>query len=153
VEDDIAVGLDQLDLLVRSFCRGFRYEIDVESFVDVRFDRVAGDDAALAQPSLQPPARADHVALPLKGRMRLQPVDRRQAEPVRNLQALPLVGGEVDALAIANLIERKPVGKVFRHGIFPSERSSRPVSAKRRHRDRSADSLCLAAPGLGSSSR
>ena len=65
----------------------------------------------------------------------------RSAEPVGDRQALPFVGGKIDSLAVADPVERKPVGEILAHDISPWERSSSSVAANRCHRVRSADSL------------
>ena len=64
--------------------------------------------------------------------MRLEPIERAQAEPLGDGRALRFVGDEVEPLAVANLVEPQAVGEMvahaivpFRHGRIERRRSSR----------------------------
>ena len=47
--------------------------------------------------------------------MGLQPVERRQVKPLGDRAAFGVVGDQVDALAIADPVERQPVGEIVDH--------------------------------------
>ena len=70
--------------------------------------------------------------------MRFEALDRRQAEPIGNGTPLRLIGGEVDPLAIANLVNSKPVSKSIHHEIRPSATAVPGVASSRDQTSRSA---------------
>ena len=46
--------------------------------------------------------------------------DRIESEPGGDACALFIVGGEIDSLAVANLVEAEMVGETVGHSILPS---------------------------------
>ena len=65
------------------------------------------------------PFGADHGAVAGQGRVRVEPVDRFESEPPANGRALGLVGGKLDPLAVADLVEPKVVGEAVDHSYLP----------------------------------
>ena len=93
MENDVAIGLNQLDLVVPAVRLGLRHEIDVEWLVGMRVDRFVGDHAALAKAGFQSPPSANDLTLPLERGVSIQPVEGAKTEALSNTVALLAVGG------------------------------------------------------------
>ena len=81
VEHHVAVGFAELDFLIRSVRGGLGHEHEIERLVDMRGDRVAGDDAALGQRRGEASLGADDIAAARQDRVGDEPVDRIESEP------------------------------------------------------------------------
>ena len=141
MENDVAIRFLKLDLLVVAARGRLRQKIDVERLVCVGINRLVRDYAALAERGLEPSASANDLALPLQRGMRLEPVERSEAEPFGDPGPLALVGAQLDPLAVADLVERKPVREVVGHRMVPSQSSAMLVPPSRCHSAFNADSL------------
>src|SRR5690348_1419493 len=95
----------------------------------MRRDRVVGDDAGLLERCDHPSLRANDRPGSQKRDVRLEPVERRQPQPRGNRPPLTLVRGEVEALAVANLVEPEMVSEAVGHESFPCAMSSRLASS------------------------
>ena len=97
----------------------------------MRCDGFAGDDATLIERGEQAPLRPDHLAGPLQADMRFEPVERGKIESPRDCGALRIVGDEVEAFAVADMVQpelaREPVG----HAILPCSSSESGVASSR----------------------
>ena len=71
----------------------------------MRRDRFAGDHAALVERGEQPPLCADHVADAFEVDVGFQAAERCEVEPLRDGRTLPIVGDDVEAISVANLVE------------------------------------------------
>ena len=120
MEDDVAIGLAELDFFVGSRGRRFRHEHQLERLVDMGRDRLAGDDAALLERCAPDgPRRGRSRQSRAKRDMRFEPVDARQAEALCDRAALGLVGDKVEPLAVADLVEPEPMREPVGHSSLP----------------------------------
>ena len=82
----------ELNLFVGPAGLGLGQEQQLERLVDMGRHRLAGRDAGLFQRRLEPAGGPDLLPVARQHRMRLEPVERQQAEPVGDRGALSLVG-------------------------------------------------------------
>ena len=75
-------------------------------------DWLAGCDAGLLKRRLEPADRAHFLPVARQHRMRLEPIEREQPKPVGDRRALRVVGGEVEPVAVADLVERQAMREV-----------------------------------------
>jgi hypothetical protein len=138
VEDDVAILGAKLDFLGHVAGARFGDEGDVERLVDVRRDRLAGDHATLLKSGGDAAGGANRGAVARQAGMGLEPLDRGQVEPLGDRAALLVVGDQVDPLAVADPVQRQPMGEILDHPILPSARAASDAASSRAHRVRTA---------------
>src|SRR5690606_26597906 len=131
-EHRVEVALGELDFLVAA-CARLRDEHDVERLVDMGRDRFTGRNAALVKRGLEPAGHPNPLALAGEDGMRLEPLQRLQAEPTGERGALLVRGDDVEPVTVANLVNLHQVAE-FAHATWPpiTSRSPKPASPSSR---------------------
>ena len=141
VEDDVAIGLAQLDLFLRSADLGLGHEDQLERLIDMRRHRLAGDHAILVERGDDPALGVNHLALPVQHRPRFEPAQRLEAEPLGDRAAFGLVGDELEQFAVADLLDAEMMGKAVGHESLPSISAWSDAFSSRDQNSRSAVAL------------
>src|SRR5205085_1624427 len=142
VEDDVAIGFAELDLLVRTAAGRFRHEHEGEVLVDVRGHGIVCDHAALGKGREQSSFGTNHVAISAKRHMRVQAVQGKKAQPFCNSSPLIFVRDEVEPVAIANLVDAENMRESIDHAIRPFSNFAIGVTAIRSLNCCKAAALC-----------
>ena len=115
MEDDVAIFLGELDLLVRAAWPRLGKERQFERLVDMLGDGLARRYAALLECRPDPALRSDPSRVALERDVRFQSVERQEPETLCDRAALRLAGHQLDALAVADGVDRDPMAEIFAH--------------------------------------
>src|SRR4029453_165557 len=109
-------------------------------------------DTDLLERGLDPAGRADPLAFPAKHRMSFQPVERQQPQPLPHPAAFGPAGAEMEAIAVADLVELQPVVEVAHPTLPPiTARSSKPLRPSLNRRSASLEKVTADSISGGSS--
>src|SRR5689334_2490311 len=96
------------------------HEYELKRLVDMCWNGIPGDRAALFERCDQAALRAHDLAGPRQGDMRFKPSERLEAEALCCGLPLRFVRRKIDPLTVANLVEPQLMGEVVRHSRLPS---------------------------------